>query len=82
MTAVEDLLARYEDAGAMHYGWVAHDLRTAIAADARAASQNLECRTCGVRGRKAAREEAARLAAFDADDSNYLDCPSGGNGEP
>jgi len=36
MTALEDLLARYEDAGAMHYGWVAHDLRTAIAADAKA----------------------------------------------
>jgi len=31
--------------------------------------------------RQAARD-AYRLAAFDADDSTYLDCPSGGNGEP
>jgi len=32
--------------------------------------------------RRQAARDAYRLAAFDADDSNYLDCPSGGNGEP
>jgi len=63
MSAVEDLLASLDWAPPRKYTLdeycVRADIREllsdAIAADAREASQNLECRTCGVRGRKAAR---------------------------